>query len=396
MSNRQLMLDQLAPLGTEPVVLLSALGRVLAEDVSAPWDMPRFDHSAMDGFAVRSADCRAAGSRLSVAGCVRAGGRHDRAMARGHAVRIMTGAPLPADCDAVVPLEETQNSGDQITILAPVLPRQHIRFQGEDVPVGKAFLTEGTVIEPPEIGMLAFFGKAGVTVYRQARVAVLCSGDELVALGETPLSGSIINSNAFYLAAAIRQIGGDPVILSIARDNKASHREKILEGLRADALITTGGVSTGHWDLVPEVLAELGIRPIIRTSGSKAGGPKAFGMMGAVPVFSLPGKPVSTMMTFEEFVRPALLKMMGHRRVTRPRFRATLRHALSKKPDRVKYLRVRVDLENGRLFAATAGDQSMSMLSTMVAANAVALLPAERSEIAAGEEVEIHFIRGGQ
>ena len=395
MSNRQFMLEQLTPLGVERIDLLSALGRVLAEEVSAPWDMPRYDHSAMDGFAVHSGDCLAAGGSLRVAGCVQAGGNHAAPMAPGSAVRIMTGAPLPVGCDAVVPLEDARQAEDVVVILAPVQPRQHIRFQGEDVPAGKAFLQEGTVIEPPEIGMLAFFGKAVVLVYRKVRVAVLSSGDELVELGESPLSGRIVNSNAFYLAAAIRQLGAEPVILSIARDNHRSHREKIQEGLKADVLITTGGVSTGHWDLVPEVLVELGVRPIVRSCGGEGGGPKAFGMMGSVPVFSLPGKPVSTMLTFEEFVRPALLKLMGHRQVARPCFRATLRHAVAKKPGRIKYLRVRVGLEGGRYVAVTAGDQSTSMLSTMLVANAIAVLPAERSEIAAGEEVDLHFIRGG-
>lgn len=395
MSNRQLMLEQLTPLGVERIELLSALGRVLAEDVAAPWDMPRYDHSAMDGFALRSADCAAPGGSLRIVGCVQAGGGPAGPVVPGSAVRIMTGAPVPADCDCVVPLEETRHSQDTVSILAPVRSGQHIRYQGEDVRAGEAFLREGALIEPPEIGMLAFFGKAGVQVYRRARVAILTSGDELVELGESPLSGRIINSNAFYLAAATRQIGAEPIILSIARDNKDSHREKILEGLKADALITTGGVSTGHWDLVPEVLAELGIRPVVRSSGVKGGGPKAFGMMGGIPVFSLPGKPVSTMMTFEEFVRPALLRLMGHRRVARPQLRAVLREAVTKKPGRIKYLRVRVELENGRYFAVTAGDQSTSMLRTMITANAVAVLSAERSEIAAGEEVDMHFIRGG-
>ncbi len=392
--SRQIILDQVTPLGVERVDLLSALGRVLAEDVIAPWDMPRYDHSAMDGFAVRSADCAGEGAALRIIGCIAAGGSASTPVVTGCAVRIMTGAPVPGDCDAVVPLEQTEQVEGSVKILAPVQLWQHVRFQGEDVPIGDKVLMAGAVIQSPEIGMLAFFGKAVVQVYRKARVAVLSTGDELMELGEPPLVGRIINSNAFYLAAAIREVGAEPIILSIARDNRDSHREKILEGLKADALITSAGVSTGDWDFVLDVLSELGVRPIVAKGDGRAGGPKAFGMMGETPVFSLPGKPVSTMITFEEIVRPALLKMMGHHRVTRPRFKATLREDASKKPDKIKYLRVRIELENGRYFASTAGDQSTSMLRTMIRANAIAVLPKGRSVVAAGEEVDVHLIRG--
>ncbi|WP_052263385.1 molybdopterin molybdotransferase MoeA [Geobacter pickeringii] len=328
---RQIILGNVAPLGMERVELLAALGRVLAQDVTAPWDMPNYDSSAMDGFAVRSADCAVEGAILRVAGYIPAGGSVSGPVLPGCAVRIMTGAMVPRGCDAVVPLEKTVEADGRVTILAPVRQRQHIRFRGEDAATGDTLLTTGTVIQAKEIGLLASFGKAVVPVYRKARVAVLSTGDELVELGESPAAGQVINSNALYLAAAIRELGAEPIILSIARDNRESHRENIREGLKADALITSAGVSSGDRDFVRAVLAESGVRQILGKDDFRGGGPKAFGMKGDTPVFSLPGKPTSTMIVFEEIVRPALLKMMGHRQGIPLYFHETLRGAVCKK-----------------------------------------------------------------
>ena len=202
---------------------------------------------------------------------------------------------------------------------------QHIRFRGEDIRRGDRIVSAGTILRPPDISMLASFGKAYPSVHRRARVAVLSTGDELIELGEPPEPGRIVNSNALSLAAAVREIGAEPAILGIARDNRESHLEKMSEGLKADALITTAGVSAGDRDLVRDCLAELGVRQLFWKVDIKPGGPFAFGMKEGKPVFSLPGNPVSTMITFEELVRPALLRMMGHRRVIRPFVKATLR-----------------------------------------------------------------------
>lgn len=391
---RQIILDLIMPLKAERVELLAALGRVLAEDVTAPWDMPHYTNSAMDGFAVRSADCADVGATLRITGCIPAGGSASTPVMAGCAVRIMTGAPVPHNCDAVVPVEETTEVDDQVTIMAPVQLRQHIRFLGEDVASGDTYLVAGTVIRSPEISMLASFGKAVVPVCRQARVAILSTGDELVELGERPAAGQVINSNAVYLAAALREVGAVPILLAIARDNKESHREMMIEGLKADALITSAGVSVGNRDFVREVLAELGVRQIFWRVDIKPGGPKAFGMKDGTPVFSLPGNPVSTMITFEEFVRPALLKMMGHRRVIKPYFKATLREEVCKKPGKVHFLRVRIEIENGRYFAVSSGNQNSGIQRTMIRANAIAVLPKELAVVAAGEEVDIHLLRG--
>ncbi len=389
---RSMILASVSPLGVERVDLLAALGRVVAEDVAAPWDMPLYDNSAMDGFAVRAVDCRSRGS-LRVTGYIPAGGAATSAIEPGCAVRIMTGAPIPPGCDAVVPVEEVEQRDDAILLRERVERLQHIRFRGEDVRSGDTVVSVGTVIHPPEISMLASSGKAIVPVHRRARVAVLSTGDELIELGEQPVSGKIINSNALSLAAAIREIGADPIILGIACDSRESHREMMAEGLKADVLITSAGVSVGDRDLVRDCLAELGVRQIFWKVDIKPGGPFAFGMKEGKPVFSLPGNPVSTMITFEELVRPALLRMMGRRRVIKPYVQATLRGEVRKKPGKVHFLRVRIEVENGMNWATTAGDQNTGILGTMLRANGIAVLPKDKTVFFPGEEVAVHLLR---
>ena len=312
----------------------------------------------------------------------------------GCAVRVMTGAPIPHNSDAVVPVEDTAEGDGQVTILAQVRPWQYIRVEGEDVAIDKTVLAAGTVIQSQEIGVLASFGKAIVPVYQKVQVAVLCTGDELIELGEPPSAGRIINSNAHYLAAALREIGAGAITLCIARDNKESLKEQIATGLKADALITSAGVSAGDRDLVRDVLAELGVRQMLWKVDIKPGGPKAFGMKGRTPVFSLPGNPAATMITFEEFVRPALLKMMGHQRVIRPYLKATLRDETHKKAGRVHCLFVRVEAENGRYVASNVGEHDACKVHTMLRANAIAMLPKEPAVVAAGTEVDVHLLRG--
>lgn len=390
---RSMILSSVYPLGVERVELMAALGRVVAEDLAAPWDMPLYDNSAMDGFAVRAADCRLGGS-LRVTGYIPAGGTVTPAIEPGCAVRIMTGAPIPPGCDAVIPVEETEPADGAILLRERVHRPQHIRFRGEDVRGGDTVVSVGTIIRPPEISMLASFGKAIVPVYRRARVAVLSTGDELIELGEQPASGKIINSNALSLAAAIREIGADPVVLGIARDSRESHREKMAEGLKADVLITSAGVSAGDRDLVRDSLAELEVRQLFWKVDIKPGGPVAFGLKEGKPVFSLPGNPVSTMITFEELVRPALLRMMGHRRVIKPYVRATLRTEVRKKAGKVHFLRVRIEVENGMNFAVPAGDQNTGILRTMLRANGIAVLPKEKTVFSPGEEVAVHLLHG--
>ncbi|MHB8058283.1 MAG: molybdopterin molybdotransferase MoeA [Desulfuromonadaceae bacterium] len=391
---RRIILDSVAPLGVERVELLESPGRVIAEDVVAPWNMPFCDNSAMDGYAVRAGDCAAIPAVLKITGYIPAGGDITGPVEPGCAIRIMTGAPIPPGCDAVVPVEETDGGRESVTITAPVTLRQHIRFTGEDVPGGETIITAGTLIRPQEISMLASFAKVFVPVYRKARVAILSTGDELTELGEPLAQGKIVNSNALSLAAAVKEIGAIPMILGIARDNHESHREKMAEGLKADALITSAGVSAGDRDLVREVLTELGMKQVFWRVDIKPGGPTAFGLYENKPVFCLPGNPVSTMVTFEEFARPALLKMMGHKRVIKPFIKAVLQNNVSKKPGKIHFLRVRLASSEGRYLAYSSGDQNTGILKTMLLADAMAVLPADRTTFAAGEEVDVHILSG--
>lgn len=389
---RSIILSNVNACGVERVHLQDAVGRVLAEDASAPWNMPLWDNSAMDGYAVRSADCAQIPCKLKVTGFLPAGARADGiTVETGCAVRIMTGAPTPAGCDAVVPVEETDDGQELVTLNETVVSGQHIRLNGEDVRAGVVFIRAGALIRPPEVNMLATFGMALVPVIRRPVVAILSTGDELVELGRTPGPGEIVNSNTLSLAAAVKEAGAIPRIIGIARDNLESHREMLSEGLKADALITSAGVSAGDCDFVRDVLEELGARQLFWKVGVKPGGPTAFALHGTTPVFSLPGNPVSTMITFEEFVRPALLKMMGHGQVLRPLFKAVLREDIKKKPGKIQIVRIRLEREQGRWLASSAGNQQTAILRTMVDATALAILPAESTRFKAGEEVDVHF-----
>jgi molybdopterin molybdotransferase len=388
---RSLILDRIAPLGRERVPIVAAAGRVLSEDIRAPWDMPQWDNSAMDGYAVRSADCEAPAT-LRLAGYQAAGGTVGPRVAPGCAVKIMTGSPTPEGCDAVVPFEQTVEEAGFVKIRVAVKPREHIRFQGEDVKAGDLVVPAGTVLRPPEISMLASFGRAFAPVYRKARVAVLSTGDELVELGEPLSPGKIINSNTVSLAAAIEEAGAVPVLLGIAADDKGNLREKIEEGLRADALITSAGVSAGDRDFVREVLRELAVEEVFWKVDIKPGHPTAFGLKEGKPVFSLPGNPVSSLVTFEVFVRPALLKMMGHPEPEKPLVKAVLKEPIRKKAGKVHFFRVKIDVEDGEYVAWTSGDQNTGILRTMVLANGIAVLPSERTVINAGEKVDVYLL----
>jgi molybdopterin molybdotransferase len=251
-SARAMILEKTAVLPYESVSLLDVVGRVLAEDVRAPWDMPRWDNSAMDGFAVRSEDC-VSGQPLTLDGYIPAGKSADGvAVTPGGAVRIMTGAPTPAGCDAIVPIEETEENDGKVAITGRVNRGDHIRVRGEDVSQDDLVIAAGTILRPAEINMLASFGSQTVCVFRRPKVAILSTGDELVEPGEEAGPGQIINSNDYSIAAAVRELGGEPILLGIARDDRESLTEKIIAGLQADVLITTAGVSMGDRDLVCE------------------------------------------------------------------------------------------------------------------------------------------------
>ncbi len=388
---QQLILAQIHPLAAETVPLLDALGRAIAVAVIAPFDLPHFDNSAMDGYALRAADS-GPGKTLTVSGYLAAGSTEQPSVLPGCAVRIMTGAPLPTGADTVVPIEETDSAGTTVTLRGTLPPGQHIRRRGEDVRSGAEVLSVGTILRPAAISMLASLGQMSIAVHRRPRVAILSTGDELIELGEPLTAGRIINSNSWSLAALVLELGGVPVQLGIASDDRESLRAKLSAGLDCDLLITSAGVSAGDRDLVREILEELGAEQLFWKVDIKPGRPLAFAIKEGVPIFSLPGNPVSTMITFEEFVRPALLKLMGQRQLLKPLVHATLQEAMRKKPGRVQLLRVTVQAGAGGLVVASSGDQNTGILRTSLHANGIAVLPFEHGDYAAGETIPVHLL----
>lgn len=389
---QSIILQSVSVLPSEPVALPDLVGRVLAEEIRAPWDMPRWNNSAMDGFAVRADDC-VAGQPLTIYGYIPAGGNAKGVTVRpGGAVRIMTGAPAPAGCDAIVPVEETEEKDGKLVITGRVRPGDHLRVRGEDVLKDELVIDAGTVLRPAEINMLAAFGYRTVDAFCRPEVAILSTGDELVEPGEEIGPTQIYNSNDYSIAAAVRELGGEPVLLGIAGDDRESLSGKINAGLEADVLITSAGVSMGDRDLVCEVLQALGVEQHFWKVDIKPGRPTAFGLKNGKPVFSLPGNPVSSMITFDQFVRPALLKMMGHQRVIKPSVRAVMQETVTKKPGRVQFLRVRVIDDGQQLLASSAGDQNTGILRTLLRANGLAFLPADLKQIMAGEQVDVQLI----
>lgn len=380
--------DHVGPLGAETVSIHEATGRVLAEEIVAPFDMPAVDNSAMDGFAVRSGECHGPVA-LKIAGYRPAGFSGETPVSPDCTVRIMTGAPLPEGYDAVVPLEEAREEDGIVRIQGPVKAGAHVRVRGEDVKAGDRVIRAGTILRPPEISLIVSFGRVQVPVFRKPRVAILATGDELVEPGETIRPGAVVNSNSFSLASAVREAGADPVILGIARDSLPALREKLSAGLSEDALITSAGVSVGDRDLVREALSGLGVREIFWRVRMRPGRPFAFGLHGAAPVFSLPGNPVSALIAFEMLVRPALRAMIGDPAPVKPRVNGVLAEPIRKKAGRIQFLRVRTELRDGTYHVWSAGDQSTGILRTLVHGTGIAILPADRTEFQAGETVEL-------
>jgi len=295
------------------VPLAEALGGVLAEAARADSDLPPFDKSAMDGYAVRAADVLRLPADLAVIEELPAGQAPTRPLAPGACAKIMTGAPVPSGADRVVPVEDTERLPDgRVRILRVAPGRPHICPRGEDVRRGEAVLEAGRVLRPQEIGLLASVGRDRVAIYRRPRVAVLATGEELVPVSAVPGPGQIRNSNSSSLLACCRAAGVPADDLGVARDEQSDLRAKIAEGLTRDVLLVSGGVSMGEWDFVPKVLEEAGVAVRFATVRMKPGKPTVFGTHGGGLVFGLAGNPVSTLVGFRFFVRPALRKMMGH------------------------------------------------------------------------------------
>jgi molybdopterin molybdotransferase len=382
-----IILAAVSPLTTEEVSLLAAFGRVAAEDLKSLWDIPLADYSAMDGYAFAASS----GTDLKIDGFLAAGATRSIPVPSGSTVKIMTGAVIPPGCDTVVPVEETEVHGYRLLIKCEVRVGQHIRLRGEDVIKGDLVIPVGTLLRPAEIGMLASLGRTTVRVVRRPQAAVLSTGDELIEAGITPLPGQIINSNSYSISAQLLDSGAEPLPLGIARDDREMTLEKLKEGLAADLLITTGGVSVGDRDLVKELLVELGGEIKFWQVSMKPGKPVAFAMVHGTPVFALPGNPVAAMVSFEQFVRPAILKMSGHSRLFRPVVKAVLREAINNPGKRPHLVRGTVELTGGRYRVASTGNQSSGRITSLTRSNGLMILSPNVS-LAAGDDVDVQLL----
>jgi molybdopterin molybdotransferase len=383
-------------LGDETVFLSKALGRVLAEPVVAGREIPPWDNSSMDGYAVHAADTRRASegrpTTLTVAGEVAAGTVARDTLGPAQAYRILTGAPLPPGSDAVVPQEQVRRDGAQLLLTHPVQPGAYVRRRGEDIRAGDRILEPGTLLRPAALGVLAALGRAQVRVYQRPRVAVLSTGDELVA-PEAPLGpGQIPDSNTYTLCGLVAEAGAIPLSLGIARDRREELVERLRRGLEADVLVTSAGVSVGDRDLVREAIETLGAHLDFWKVNMRPGKPLTFGQVGdsagARLFFGLPGNPVSCMVTFELFVRPALRRMGGHRVLERPRVRAKALDAIDNPGSRPGYLRVRLEPVPGGLGARPTGEQGSAILRSMLLADGLAVVPGD-TRIPPEGEVEV-------
>ncbi len=385
------ILSRVKPLGAREVPLLDAVGRTLAADVVADRDVPPFRNSAMDGYAVRGADVATAPVRLRVIGSVAAGGMPERAVGAGEAMRIMTGAPMPDGTDTVVRVEDTDDRTDVVTITAATKTGTSIRQAGEDLKRGMTVLTKGTVLRPAEIGVLASLGVPKPLVIARPRVAVLATGDEIVEPSEVPGPGKIRNSNSYSLASAIWTAGCGPWMRPVVRDTPDSLRAALRDAMEADAIVTSGGVSVGDHDWVKPVVSEMG-RIDVWAIAIRPGRPLAFGELRAVgdrtvPIFGLPGNPVSALLTFELFVRPALLKMSGRTKLFRPRVQAKLLDPVDKPAELRFFARGIHDAAAGTV--RLTGPQGSGILRSMSLANCLLDLPEGPTSCAAGETVTV-------
>lgn len=398
---REYVLSQVKPLPPQDIPTTEALGLTAASAIVSAEDMPSFDNSAVDGFAVRSADVAGASPQhprqLAVLGHRPAGHAEPVRVASGQTVRIMTGAPIPVGADAVVMIEDTDawdassgqaRPGDaDVLVNRPAEPGQNIRPRGESVRAGTTVLEQGARVRHAEVGLLSALGIRKVRVHPFPRVAVFSSGDEIVPAEEDPGPGRIRDSNRPALLAALRHHGFPAIDLGLVPDDETRIADALSRGAKqADFVISSGGVSVGDRDLTHRVLAKLGTAERLRVA-MKPGKPQVFGEIEGVPVYGLPGNPVSSLVVFDIFVLPALRKIAGRRDVLRPLFKARLAGPIQRKAGRTEFLRVRLEVDDGGWIVRFTGPQGSGILSSMTRANGYAILPAAVEELEAGAPV---------
>ncbi|HEY6300396.1 MAG TPA: gephyrin-like molybdotransferase Glp [Candidatus Binatus sp.] len=389
----QIVLENVAPLGVERVAILDALGRVLAEPISSSRDIPGFDNSAMDGYAVHAADVAKASEaspvKLAVVETVGAGQMPTRRVSAGQAVRTMTGAPIAEGADAIIPVERTRGGGDSVEFLASAEKGAFIRPRGEDLRLGESVISAGKTLTPADLGMLASVNRAMVEVIRRPRVAIVATGDELVDVDQPPTGAQVVNSSAYALAGAVREAGAEAVILKVARDDAREIRERLAEAMTFDAVLSTGGVSVGQFDHVKGALDELGMRQLFHGVAQKPGRPLKFGTVGYRPIFGLPGNPVSTLVCFYLYARPALLKMSGRQRVGLPRVNARCGVDIKTSKDLTEFVRVKLKRDADGWLATPTGGQGSGILSSLSRADGLLIGPSTEAILRAGAQATV-------
>ena len=388
------VLATVRPLAAEEVDLLDALGRAAAADIISPEPVPSFDNSAMDGYAVAGTALEAGRREFRVVVDVPAGTWVGEPVGPGDAAKIMTGAPLPPGVDTVVQVEHTEQEGDTLTVREAPAAGANVRSAAEDVAAGDVVIPRGTRLGPAEIGLLASIGVRSLSVVCRPRVAILATGSELVQLGRPLGPGQIRNSNSFTAGSQTLLAGGDPILLGIARDDPDETRRLIGAALQNDVVITSGGVSVGEYDFVKQVQDELGVERRFWGVATKPGKPLAFGVCGHTLVFGVPGNPVASMVSFEMYIRPALLAMQGRRDLFRP-------YVFAAAEERVKGTRARTEARRCRLVHrdrgwgfTTTGPQGSAILRSMALADSLAFVPPGFPGAEAGTELLVMMLDG--
>jgi molybdopterin molybdotransferase len=394
---RDMILQRVRTLAPIELHLQEAYGCVLASDVAAELDIPAFSSSAMDGFAVRASDVTAATVdepvTLRVVGRAPVGQSPVGTVGSGEAIRIATGAPVPAGADCIIPIEHCVVEGETVHVLKALREGANVRPSGEDVRAGSVLVPAGRRLASPELGILASSGHASVLVHPRPRVVVISTGDELVEPGRPAPFGMVRDANSFTLYGALRDVGTVPYLAGIIRDDADVFKEEVL-GLaaRADCFISSGGVSVGERDVVKKAFFRRGEIDFYRVA-MQPGMPQGFGAIDGVPYFGLPGNPVSVFVSFEVFIRPALLKMMGRRDIFRPEIYAVLESDIIGPREKLMFARVRVWREKGQWRAATTGPPGSNLLGTVTKANGLAVIPVGTDTAQAGSRVRVMLFR---
>jgi molybdopterin molybdotransferase len=394
---QNVILNSVIPLGCESIPILEAFNRILYEDVVSDIMIPPEDDSAMDGYAVIADDTFGASVnnpvRLKIKGEIQSGGSIiGKKVLRGTAIRIMTGAQIPEGADAVVKFEDTEEEEDYVRIYQQIAKYKNYRFQGESIKKGDIALYKGERLSSAGVGILASLNRKTVKVYKQPTVSIISTGDEIADLGEEIRAGQVRNTNAYTVYSEVKKYGSLPIYLGVAKDTMQDMKEIFTRALTSDVVISTGGVSMGRYDFVKDVFRDLDIGLQFEWIKVKPGKPFVFGRKENKLIFGLPGNPVSTLTSFIQFVRPALLRLMGAKKITKPIVNAILEEDLSKKPRVKNLVRGYFTVKDNEFHVSTTGNQGSSVIRSMNDANCLIVIPEGVTEVKAGEKVAIQLI----